>query len=565
MHTFIMKLTTKNFSDLAFNKQVEIINQSLLQDKGDLILDSDSPETIIASLVPENFYQILIHSDKDNWPDLFKHANSNQMVFTSDFECWETDVINQNQLLSWIDMLYLSGEEVILRWILDVDFEFLVGGLMDFIEVIKTEHLELIDDYIGDRPFFTLDNMYYICIDCDNLQPIKRVLEMLFVDHKKKYLVLLEALIATGKAEIVEAAYKFRNDRLTIFGFPDKEEGFRIYLSLEDWSQIKPKENIKAFSKISNKNQLYPVLENNGLLFIDKVLDICDSQPDFLSEFTFEITSLTNKIIICENMDFRDHETTLTALLRVKSFLSIALEELSSNNIEKAKDILERYWLEDIFRRGITLTKRLKSTVENIYTKSTFDDFHDFAKFAGHPLEDKLHGACKFIPMKLKDNSSFEVMELEDFSNYKQLRYLGIELEEFQELLSFFTKHFGLDLKNIINKDFSELNYHGDNLNIISLLATYVIHQGLTHQVMCEPLDEDAIKKFVDIYFQNKEEINVAYTNLKLKCQKLLFTDKVSSSLILDSIFDLLSHELENIDISAKIETFYFLNLLTRK
>ena len=82
---------------------------------------------------------------------------------------------------------------------------------------------------------------------------------------------------------------------------------------------------------------------------------------------------------------------------------------------------------------------------------------------------------------------------------------------------------------------------------------------------MFEPLEEDDIKKFVDIYFHKKEKDNVVYTNLKIKCQKLLFTDKVSNSLILDSIFELLSHELKNIDISAKIETFYFLNLLTKK
>jgi len=560
-----MKLTSKNFSNLPFDKQVEIINQSLLKDKGELILDSDSPETIIKEMVPENFYQVLINIDKDAWPDFFKHADSNQMVFTSDFECWEKDIINKDHLLSWIDMLYLSGEEVILKWILDVDFEFLVGGLMDFIEVIKTEHLELIDEYIGDRPFFTLDNMYYVCIDSNNLQPIKRVLEMLFVDHKKTYISLLESLIATGKAEIIEAAYKFRNDRLTIFGFPDKEESFRIYLPIEDWNLISPKEHMKDFSDISNKNQLYPVFENKGVLFIDKVLDICHSHHDFLSEFTFEITSITNKIIICENMDFTDNDTTLKALFRVKRFLSIALEELSLNNIEAAKNILERYWLEDIFRRGITLIRQLKTIVEEIYKESTFEDFHDFAKFTGHPLEDKLHGACKFIPVKLKNDSSFEIIEFEDFFSYQQLEALKVELTELQQVLSFFIKHFGIDLKNIINKDFADLNYHGDNLNIISLLATFVIHQGLGHQVMFEPLEENDIRQFVSIYFQNKEKNDEIYINLKLKCKKFLLSDRVDNSSILDSVFGLLSHELENINISKNIDTFYFLNLLTKK
>jgi len=74
-----------NFEDYPFEKQCEIVKKSPFSEKAELILRSQFPDEIIEHIGPENFYIIARSADKEFLPELLSYADTDQLLFFTDF------------------------------------------------------------------------------------------------------------------------------------------------------------------------------------------------------------------------------------------------------------------------------------------------------------------------------------------------------------------------------------------------------------------------------------------------------------------------------------------------
>lgn len=559
-----MNIEIHNFESFDFDKQIEIIKNSSFRDKADFILRSKRPEEIILSLSCEEFYMILKSSTTDLHPDILSHATQEQLTFSVDFECWDDDEINFENLLVFADKLNSIDSNNLKDWIINADFELIISLFIKYVEVIKTDDYNAIDEYVGDRSFFTIDNLYYIDINSDHYDVLRGIIDLLYENNKPYYITLLESIINEHELEMIEMAYNSRNERLAEYGFPDKEESLRIYKTLSDTESVEQKVYDKNFEVLTNfkwTKSNYPIVSVEKRLFIDQVLDSLQQNEEIFENIYSEFIWLANKIIVVENLDFKDPGSLHAAFDKAKKIVSLALEDLSRQKIEIAKTQIQKYWIEDLHRFGITYLSKLKTKANDIFKSSKFFNLNNFMRFLGHPWDLKVKGILKFYPNKIKELAASEISEFTDFESVSEVNQIIEDLSEINSIIEFFKIHFGSKFEEFLKQDFYELTHDNDNINMTSLLATLLVHLSLSNMISFEPLQESEIKKFIELCFDNS---NVR--KLKLSTKELLINslNMKTDSKILYFVFKKLEDEVGNLNLHLPLDFRYVRILLTK-
>lgn len=565
-----MKIERQNYDHLDFSKQVKIISEAPLREKADLILRSQRPEEIIPSLSCEDFFLILHATGSEMQPELLVHATGEQLVFTGDFECWHKDEIQQSGFLTLMDKLNQLNEEQLKNWLVSADFELLIACFIKGMEVIKTEHLEMIDDYIGDRPFFTLDNLYYICIEGENYDVLRRSIEILYEFNKNMYMQLLEGIISESEVEITEEAYTLRNQRLAEYGFPEKDEAMRIFLPIQNWSEIEEKEGEfldQEIKKTALPLSTYPVLIADKTLFLDQVMSVYQEKMNSDENIYIELLWLANKIIVCEEMDFRESEALLESLEKARKIVSIALEDLSHGVINDAVEILKHHWIENLHRWGITRLHRLKQFSDELFQESRFTEKFLFMRFLGSPLNYHFKGLQFFQPMKAATDVDSAVKEYEEFESLAEVESVYREIMEIKDVLRYLSTFFKGNLESIFKEYYTTLNFEGSNLNLISLLATGLVRIYLKGEMSFDPLSEHEVRQFLKTAFDNQKPLRRLTNETK---EKLLTSTKEMISLNTDSVifqtvFSRIEEEMGGLKPDSPISLQYIPTLLTAR
>lgn len=566
-----MNKELNHYEELDFSRQCELINEAHFRDKADLILRSMSPDLLIPSLVSEDFFLVFSEAGKEFKPELLKHASTNQLLFISDFECWKKDQIDSEKFIHWLSDLFESTHKQFRSWLLEVDVEMLVSSLMGFTKVFKTEHLEAIDDYIGNDPYFTIDNLYYICIDSDDHDIIRQAIEVLYEEKKSLYLQVLEGLICESAYEVTEAAFGWRNQRLALSGFPPKEESIRIFLPIQDWSKITRRDG--SVQEKVNKNHSpdpnewrFPVNLEHDKSFLELALtQVKKNNGELFDKISSEFVALANKVIICENLDFTKSLTLKQSLLRVRRTLSLALEQLANKQLSQAVNILQEYWIEDIFRQGYTYLDQVKKQAIKIYQESSFEDFSHFKDFLNPSLGERFYGLTRFFPVQSTGEIQEDGTQFQEFSKLETLMNEATEIQAADFLLRKFKEILGHELPNIFDHDFSKFNLEIESFNWFALLGNGLVHHLLSKKLSFEPLNVDQVKLFISKVFEvdpqtKKKKIKREIFNSFF--EELNCTELNSNTPFIKELTNLIEDELGGIPDNETIVSIYISCLL---
>jgi hypothetical protein len=394
----------EQYEELELEEQVKIFAGSSIKERGQLILYSQDPARIANSLSSEELYLISRELDMEERCELIKFSGIRHLRFMADIDCWDNDRIDPKGFVSWLDLLRQADEAQLQLWLDETDYEGLIAGLMQFISVLKPEWEYAIDEVIGDRAFFTLDQYYYIMVDEDNFETVKRAFEILFETNRKRYVALLEGLLSEMEYEIEEEAYRNREIRLADAGFPDYESSLKAYqpLSFEAFEAFEKK---KLGSASSHKNFFeetkpqYPVLWSMNRLFIDEVLKRLGEIDTELTDAVYEeLAWLSNKLIVCHGMDFTSEDKVKWAVERARYVFNFGLASLSDNDPDKAVKLLKTRWLETIFRYALSLLYPLRDRAKQILNTYWGDAQEDFLSFLDTPYDAIFQGLLESMP-----------------------------------------------------------------------------------------------------------------------------------------------------------------------
>ncbi|MBN1522587.1 MAG: hypothetical protein JW928_08645, partial [Candidatus Aureabacteria bacterium] len=495
----------QDFEDFSFEEQIEIVRKSPFPERADLILRSQYPETIIEDLGPENFYIIARSADRELLPELLSYADTDQLLFFTDFQCFESDKVNPRKFTYWIRQLMEASHEKFLEWVSEMDFDFIVTGYKKVIRIIKSTPEEVMDEILQDEEYFTIDFLYYICLKhSDDFETIKKSIELIFEHLKSLYINLMECVIAEILAETEEEAYLNREERLSEAGFPEKEIAVNIYkpLDREEWINLEKKQekDLKASSESSAFSKdvdfMSPIIHRQGSLFIDEVLSfISQKDHNFRTEIDAEIMSLTNKVLVLSMQKDHDlgEDILKRALSEVKGMLNIALGVLTGNSLQRSAEILTHYWLEHIFRRGFTEIMFFRKKANGLIKKLRPVNVETFVRFFDNDYACTLKGLLKLSP-KFYDHAVHDNLDsLREFRTMEDITLTRTRLETIEKTLELLIH---IENLNVLFDHTRPLNLTPEEVTSRTVLFTAFANYTLNRSFSANPLEKDELLSF---------------------------------------------------------------------
>lgn len=490
------------FDDLSFEKQREVFFKSAYADRGDLLLRSLDPTLLANGMSAEEMYLVTRDMDMDMRSEVLKYANLPQLFFMADLDCWKKDRIHKKGFLDWLKCLEQADLEKLGEWMIHMDYEMIIAGLKKVVEVLKPEWEYAADEIMGDKPYFTLDGLYYISTTEDNFETIKLAIEVMYQYARPQYVEVMEGLLSEMDYEMEEEAYRRRQTRLSERGFPETDSAIQIYrrLTREEFEKL-PKKKLNGAKK-DNLEEVaphYPVLFSKERLFLDDVLLNLSKEPvEVLQSIQEELIWLTNKVLASEGINLASEEKVRHAIERVRRFVNIGLEALSDKQVERAMVLVKEIWLEYLFRQGFSELVRLRDRLEDVIRKYWGKNEKPFLDFLGEPYENVCRGLLVPHPVFYDPEEKREIDQTRDFKNLEEVQSTGKLLDV---LAGFFEAVLSQN-KNIFSVLGVKAGREDVPITMTQFVGTLLAQFTLTGKLSYRDLNKKELGKFFDRAFE---------------------------------------------------------------
>jgi len=548
----------ETFESLNSEKQSKVFHEIPFREKGELLFYSHSPQELTQSLAPEELLLVTQELDLEERSEIIRYANLPQLLFLSDVECWKGDRLNPKGFIYWLETL-LADEARLLAWFDAMDYETIVASFAKFVKVAKREWEFVPDEMLGDTPYFTLDEYYFVFVGEENLGTVKRVLEILFENRRGPYSAVLEGVMNELEEELEEEAYRQREMRLGERGFVSPEVARQIYrpISKEEFWKFPRKdggggENKKAFfrhPKVPN----YPLLWSPDRLFLDEVLLRFGEEEgagrEFLQE---ELVWLSNKVIASTKIDFASEEVIREGIERARFFVSLGLEDLSGRNPDEAGKILKERWIEIIFRWGFSLLLELRDEAQGIAREVPDDLQRIFLDFLNEPYGSLLQGLLKTTPVFPLAGDGKVLEDYRDFRSSADVEWVRKRLSEFCLVYG----HFGKELLKGLETISEPVVSGAPAKTFFGFLGTFFAGFVLDGKVSEVCLKKERLPLFLRTAFEDRDGQRVLSRSWKEKFLNAFFSaeEKQTVDGLWKRVFGNLEEELGGLDSLGKID-----------
>ena len=374
---------------LAAQRQEVLTSQS--ETALDLILEAPSPATLVQSFPDQDLYFLMHMIGGEDFLPILAMATSAQWEYILDVEVWDDDRLDLHTMTQALDLLFQAAPQRLLRWIIKEKPDYFEFYLFKNMSIFIREHDEWIPEDYDD--YITLDDKFYFRfplkvdpdIPTDGSQEMDKILAQTAPELIEQMLrcvadmdlsvfhgLLLETC-AVMTAETEEEQFRLKNLRLAEKGFLPIHEAIGIYQPTDLSSLRKRPTHLKsphAFDPdIPLPPQLFTQFIEGDNLFV-KTLELLD--PWFLLELQSEIAALSNKIISADRVKIKNPDSIKKIIQKATAYLSLGLEIILKKNptMQTARNALEKYFLEDIFRTGSRAGIQLRTKARNWYDNS---------------------------------------------------------------------------------------------------------------------------------------------------------------------------------------------------
>ncbi len=431
-------MNPSDFESLKPDEQAKIFHQTSFKERGELLRYSHQPERLVRSLSQEEFYLLTREMDLEEKAEVVRYAQLSQLVFMADVDCWKEDRLEPKKFAVWLETLESADDRKLFDWLVESDYEAVVTGFKKIVGVLKPDREYAMDEILGDRPYFTIDQMYYVVVDEDNMQTVRRALEILFENNRGRYFALLEGIMSELDDELEEEAFRRREMRLAERGFPDFETAHQLLrpmtrVEFEKYPAKRPPEETPA-SPLPG----YPVLWGRSGLFLDEVLERLRGEPSYsFEQLQEEMAWISNKVIALEGIDFSSEEKVRKGAERARFYVSIGLENLSGRKIEEGVRLLKERWLETIFRWGISQALRVREEALAVMNDCGGPDAARgaFTNFLNPPYDSVFRGLFQTVPQHYDSAAGDVLAALRDFATLTEISAARLAVEQIGAIL----------------------------------------------------------------------------------------------------------------------------------
>ena len=550
----------EEFEHLKPEEQEKIFHHIPFKERGELFFCAHEPARLTQSLSPEELYLLTREMDLEERSEVIRHANLPQLFFISDIECWKKDRLSSKGFLQWLETLHEAGDDKLLAWLREMDYETVVSGLKELIRVLRPETEYPTDEVLGDEPFFTLDERYFILVKEENIELVRRAVEILFENHHGRYTALLEGVLGELDDELEEEAYQKRETRLAERGFPNAEIAHQIYrpLSKEEFGEF-PRKNTspkKAREEpaFNSKPPDYLVLWSAERLFLDDVLLLFrEDSGESREGLQEELAWLSNKVIACQGIDFASEEKVRRGIERARRTVSIGLEDLSGRDLGRAQEFMRERWLEIIFRWGVSRLMELREGARQTLKTHWRGERESFLEFLDEPYHFIFRGLFlrplpECFDPEVKDDPYF----LRDFKNLEEVEKARRAVLQMDQIHEFLAREFPGSLRE-------------ESAALFSLLGNLFASFAAGGKISSGPISEKTTLTFIKKGFEPAGPRRILNRGLKEEFLNRFFSNQDQEVLktLWALVFQRLEEELGGLDPSKGIDPRFVSSIRT--
>ncbi len=396
----------------------------------DTILDAPSPATLVQSFPDQDLYFLMHKIGPSDFIPILSLAASDQWEYILDVEVWDGDRLNTKIMTRAFDLLFQADPERFLRWIIMEKPDYFEFYLFQHMDITIREHDEFPPSEFED--YTTLDDKFYfrfpetkqdIGPDTDTDAPLSEevqaselidamVRKLADMDLSVFHGLLLETL-STLPAETEEEQYRLKNIRLAEKGFLPVHEAIGIYQPT-DLASLRKRPRTQVFGpdtfdpELPLPPQCFTRFLSGEHLFVKSLVLL---PSDFAFTLESELAALVNKIISADRQKIRDKETMEKTIHKAAAYLSLGLETILQENIslEAAADLIQTYYLEDLFRTGSRAGIQLKTKVKSWYKNSYIQEKNLPLSFLGEHFLGVMGGLFLDRPLYFDNYASGEL------------------------------------------------------------------------------------------------------------------------------------------------------------
>ncbi len=384
----------------ALSQEVEAVLARRGADRGELLLESARMAAVVAALPPEELYFTLKDLDPADLPAVLGCATAEQVAFVLDLELWDKDAFSASRAATWLANLNACDPVPLARWLrqLDVTTWALLLGSVARVHVAADDR-DPFQDLPGRAPL-TVDGVHFLAVREAHEPLVRGFLHALRAADGARYGQLLEALLGDLDAEFEENCREERGRRLALRGLPEWEEAMEVYAKLEargpDDLPVRPGAG-PAPSR--SRPPRYPLLQ-------------AGQAPDLLARalrhlegssaadpFRAELAYLTNKVVVADRFPLGRTDSFEHALRKVAAYTAIGLEALCGYDEEEAARLLERHWLQSLFRVGWTRVRAVRTQAQRLFRKGWPQGHKERLLFLDPPLPETVDGLLRPHPL----------------------------------------------------------------------------------------------------------------------------------------------------------------------
>lgn len=481
------------FNRLPFREQIDALYGISARDRRDLILSAPNAQRLVRSFAAEGLYHTLKEIGLEDAADLVSLASGEQVCALVDLDCWKKDRLDVRTLLDWLEVIVEGGGRSIGEFLNSVDRDLLVLFLKRFIRVLRRDDPEEPEEDVEGPEVFELDEHYRIVFHAwDARAPLVRsLIESLHERDYSYFVTVMEEIWWGVDSELEEAAFHVRNARLQDRGFPDYYEAQGIYrpLSAKD---LPPRSAPLGGAVIADSDALPQdrtlALAADGASFLSQVLNTAFA-GEAASELRHELAFLVNRVLVAEGVDFADRDGVAETIRLAHHTVNLALESLSGSDVAEARRILERHYVQHLFRVGwnvlCELRKAAKRTVDALGIASPGGEIG----FLDTPYREALSGFLRMKPRFYEGIERAGEIRYRPFASPGDVERARTVLADVDSLTEFCPR--------LVGQSPSELAAlrpsNADDFRISAVLLTAFAHFALGRTPTIEPIAEEEL------------------------------------------------------------------------
>ncbi len=515
------------------------------------ILDHPQALQLLRALEPEEMHALFAEIGRDDCVDLIRFATIEQFQGLTDLDSWVNESFAPERLESLLNLAIGAGPETLDTFVEALEDEALVLYLHKRARVVARDFDPDQDDEMsvpGIEAFHTPDTMFWIVLPADApyFNDVRFIIERIYDRDHLDAAALLRHVIYEDPDVLEDEARRFRSERVATMGFPSLADATALFDYL---NPVRFKERLnETLADLApydvEQRTLLPVLMGSyegQPAFLKKTLDglTDDAARARIAE---AVAYLANAIIVSRTGgDLSSTDGRAAGLRTALSIISIGLEYLADEDVDRARRVVTRVWPHTIFRVGYSLLIPLRGDAAKAmeYAGRTQGFF-----LFDPPFNEIIAGLFEEPPQYSTALENAPRPRFRDFRSIHDVARAKAALLQAMAVGMFVKSTLQLDVEKLAERvveDRRKLTTH------TTLMATSLINALLGNDAdPLAPIDRADLTRIVDLVFAPATDRDERTLNPRLTAAVAGFVGR-TDNLFASALFDLSLRKLEDL------------------